>query len=108
MGGGVSFRDPEARDPEASKEADVREMGNEAVMREASISAPTTIRISSPTTTSAASRSPVTWRCHVSHPSAAPYPARPSAPVDSSTPAAEAAVEAATAAARRGGSIRVD
>ena len=111
MGGGVAFRDPEARDPEASKEADdARDGDRDGDTRDVDFDADDDSDFFADDDASATSRSPVTWRCHVSHPSAAPYPARPSAPVDSSTPAAEAAVEAATAAARgeEGRSVSID
>ena len=75
MGGGVSFRDPEARDPEASKEADdARDGERDGDTRDVDFDADDDSDFFADDDASAASRSPVTWRCHVSHPSAAPYP----------------------------------
>ena len=94
MGGGVTFRDPEASHEASTKDARDEERDDDDDDDDDS---DFDLDFGSD---DAAASGPVTWRCHVSHPSAAPYPARPSAPVDSSTPAAEAAVESATAAAR--------
>lgn len=61
----------------------------------------------------AASGSPprdIVWRCYVAHPAAAPFPARPSSPMDSASPEAERLSDLATAAARgvRGGAVSAD
>lgn len=53
---------------------------------------------------------PVLWKCFVAHPAAAPFPARTPAPMDSASPEAARACDAATAAARGvgGGAVSAD
>ena len=53
---------------------------------------------------------PILWKCFVAHPAAAPFPARTPAPMDSASPEAARACDAATAAARGvgGGAVSAD
>ena len=56
------------------------------------------------------SNEPILWKCFVAHPAAAPFPARTPAPMDSASPEAARACDAATAAARGvgGGAVSAD
>ena len=119
LGGGVAFRDPgdfQSALGEAKETTTLRGDAT-AATRSSPASAPDVALASFDDGGDNASQKdepnepePVLWKCFVAHPAAAPFPARTPAPMDSASPEAARACDAATAAARGvgGGAVSAD